>query len=130
MPPSGDDEVAVLTWVHDSEIGEAGCVTFVAGADVASVTRGFGGRAGDATTMTLRDVDARPGEDLVAVRSLGPWVLAVEINGWQGSRAEVLARISRGTRAVSAFCNVNALTRFLICRRGPRIDRVRGDVAG
>src|ERR1700745_1569130 len=57
--------------VHDSEIGEAGCVTFVAGADVASVTRGFGGRAGDATTMTLRDVDARPGEDLVAVRSLG-----------------------------------------------------------
>ena len=112
MPPSGDDEVAVLTWVHDSEIGEAGCVTFVAGADVASVARGFGGRAGDATTMTLRDVDARPGEDLVAVRSLGPWVLAVEINGWQGSRAEVLARISRGTRALSAFWNVNALTRF------------------
>jgi len=112
MPSSGDDEVAVLTWVHDSEIGEAGCVTFVAGADVASVARGFGGRAGDVTTMTLRDVDARPGEDLVAVRSLGPWVLAVEINGWQGSRAEVLARISRGTRAVSAFWNVNALTRF------------------
>jgi hypothetical protein len=62
--------------------------------------------------MTLRDVDARPGEDLVAVRSLGSWVLAVEINGWQGSRTEVLARISRGTRAVSAFWNVNALTRF------------------
>jgi hypothetical protein len=112
MPPSGDDEVAALTWVHGTEIGEAGCVTFVAGADVASVARGFGGRAGDATTMTLRDVDARAGEDLVAVRSLGPWVLAVEINGWQGSRAEVLTRISRGTRVVSAFWNVNALTWF------------------
>jgi hypothetical protein len=46
------------------------------------------------------------------VRSLGPWVLAVEINGWQGSRAEVLSRISQGTRAVSALWNVNALTRF------------------
>ncbi len=112
MPPSGDDEVAGFRWVRDTEIGEAGCVTFVAGADVASVARCFGGRAGNAATMTLRDVDARPGEDLVAVRSLGPWVLAVEINGWQGSRSEVLTRISRGTRAVSAFWNVNALTRF------------------
>lgn len=112
MSSSGDDEVAALTWVHDSEIGESGCVTFVAGADVAAVARGFGGRASEATTMTLRDVDAQPGEDLVAVRSLGPWVLAVEINGWQGSRAEVLTRISRDTRAVSAFWNINALTRF------------------
>ena len=57
MPSSGDDEVAILTWVHDTEIGKAGCVTFVAGADVASVARGFGGRAGDATTMTLREAE-------------------------------------------------------------------------
>lgn len=112
MPPSGDDEVAAFRWVRDTEIGEAGCVTFVAGADVASVARGFGGRAGDAITMTLRDLDARPGEDLVAVRPLGRWVLAVEINGWQGSRAEVLTRTSQSTHAVSAFWNVNALTRF------------------
>lgn len=94
MPPSGAHEVAALRWVRDTEIGEAGCVTFVADADIASVGRCFGGRVGDATTMTLRDVDARPGEDLVAVRSLGPWVLAVEINGWQGSRADVLTRVS------------------------------------
>lgn len=112
MPPSGAHEVAALRWVRDTEIGEAGCVTFVADADIASVVRCFGGRVGDATTMTLRDVDARPGEDLVAVRSLGPWVLAVEINGWQGSRAEVLTRVSQSTRVISAFWNVNALTRF------------------
>ncbi|MGH3171493.1 MAG: DUF6461 domain-containing protein [Trebonia sp.] len=112
MPLSGDDEVAAFRWVLDTEIGEAGCVTFVADADVASVARCFGERGGDATTMTLRDVDSRPDEDLVAVRSLGTWVLAVEINGWQGSRAEVLTRISQSTRAVSAFWNVNALTRF------------------
>jgi hypothetical protein len=66
MLSSGDDEVAAFRWVCDSEVGEAGCVTSVAGADVASLVRGFGGRAGDATTMALRDVDAGPGEDLVA----------------------------------------------------------------
>lgn len=118
MPPSGDDEVAAFRWVRDTEIGEAGCVTFVADADVASVARGFAGRADDATPMPLRNVDARLGEDLVAVRSLGPWVLAVEVNGWQGSRPEVLARISQGTRAVSAFWNVSALTRFSYAAEG------------
>ena len=48
----------------------------------------------------------------MAVRDLGSWLLVVEVNGWQGSRPEVLRRISAGGRAVSAYWNVNLTTRF------------------
>ena len=48
----------------------------------------------------------------MAVRDLGSWLLVVEVNGWQGSRPEVLRRVSAGGRAVSAYWNVNLTTRF------------------
>src|SRR5487761_71292 len=54
----------------------------------------------------------------LGVRSLGPWTLAVEVNGWQGSRPEVLERVSAGTRAVSAYWSVNGGTRFSYAAAG------------
>ena len=51
-------------------------------------------------------------ETVAAIRDLGSWLLVVEVNGWQGSRPEVLRRVSAGSRAVSAYWNVNGVTRF------------------
>jgi hypothetical protein len=48
---------------------------------------------------------------VLATRSAG-WAVAVEDNGWEGSRPEVLRALSRGTQAVSVYRNVNALGYF------------------
>src|SRR5262249_16858479 len=40
------------------------------------------------------------------------WTLAVEPNGFQGVTDEIVTALSRGTKIVSLYRNVNALTRF------------------
>ncbi|WP_125591590.1 DUF6461 domain-containing protein [Amycolatopsis balhimycina] len=100
-------------WLSTSPLGEAACVTMVKTTDVDAVVRGFGGVAGEARTIP----SAEAGNDLdgayaVAVVRRGQYVIAVEVNGFQGSRPEVLRRVSRLGETVSAFWNVEALTRF------------------
>lgn len=43
----------------------------------------------------------------------GDWVLGLEVNGYLGTLPELVEPLSRGTRLVSHFCNVNAVDRFL-----------------
>lgn len=112
------------SWVAGTVLGDAACLTLVQSADRHSVALGFGGDPGRARRLPLaaasavihasgsRPVDELAEEPWVAVRTVGSWVLAVEVNGWQGSRPEVLERISSGTRAVSVYWNVNGQTRF------------------
>jgi len=100
-------------WLSTSPLGEAACVTMVKTTDVDAVVRGFGGVASEARTIPHTEV----GNDLdgayaVAVVRRGEYVVAVEVNGFQGSRPEVLRRVSRLGETVSAFWNVEALTRF------------------
>lgn len=119
MDAGDTDELRILDWVRGSEIGEAACVTLVAESDLAAVVRGFGGRPASGETLTLRQAEARLWEQpVLAARQHGSWVLGVEINGWQGSRPEVLTRVSRSTQAVSAYWNVNGVTRFSYARTG------------
>src|SRR5581483_1036087 len=113
------NEAAGLAWIRQTVIGQAGCLTMIAtgspGApgDPVAVSRCFGGRADQARGLTLDEAAAEfGGTAAVAVRDVGSWLLAVEINGWQGSREEVLRRVSAGGRAVSAYWDVNAVTRF------------------
>jgi hypothetical protein len=83
-----------------------GCLVLVAGASLDRIVSAFGGSsvtAGGRESLGPSDVGVRAGE---------AWSLAVEHNGWQGSRLEVLRRLSAGTRAVSVFWNVNGVTRF------------------
>jgi Family of unknown function (DUF6461)/Transposase domain (DUF772) len=49
---------------------------------------------------------------LVAATIMDGWTLAVEPNGFLGVTDEIVATLSRGTKVVSLFRNVNALTRF------------------
>lgn len=134
---SRDDaaEVAGFRWIGASGLLEAACVTLVRSDDRAEVVRRFGGGPGGARRLSLaaaenlslaaaRDpaLDTDSGELIesqwLGVRSLGPWTLAVEVNGWQGSRPEVLERVSAGTRVVSAYWHADGGTRFSYAAAG------------
>ena len=121
MPQDAAPEIADFRWIRQTTLRDAGCITLVHAIDPAEVVRDFGGIPGRAVRTSLPaaedlSLDARSDELLpsqwLGVRSLGPWTLAVEVNGWQGSRPEVLGRLSAGTRAVSVYWNESAGTRF------------------
>lgn len=100
-------------WVRESVIGEAGCLTLVETTDVASVAKGFGGALDQGRVLALDAIPAEFGvAPVVGLRRVGGWVVAVENNGWQGSRPEILRRVSAGRRAVSMFWNVESDARF------------------
>ncbi|MEV6644352.1 DUF6461 domain-containing protein [Amycolatopsis sp. NPDC051371] len=106
---TGDD----FDWLSTSTLGEAACVTMVRTTDVDAVVRGLGGVAGEVRTVPF----AEAGNDLdqayaIVVCHQGEYVVAIEANGFQGSRPEVLRRVSRLGETVSAFWNIEALTRF------------------
>jgi hypothetical protein len=101
-------------WTRDptrSGLADAGCVTVVRGLEAAGVVAGFGG---DPTGPATPVDPAEPpiGGDIVVVGTVGDAVVAVEYNGFLGSRPEVLRVVARGGLAVSVYWNVNALTRF------------------
>ena len=56
----------------------------------------------------------RSGDDtlLVAATLTDGWTLAVEPNGYLGVTDAILTALSRGTKVVSLFRNVNAVSRF------------------
>lgn len=107
------DELGAFGWIQSTVLRDGACVTLVAPAGAGGVVRGFGGDLAGARRMSLAEIGMpsvdEPG---MAVRDLGSWLLVVEVNGWQGSRPEVLRRVSAGGRAVSAYWNVNLTTRF------------------
>ena len=117
-------EAADFAWIRRTVIGQAGCLTMISTGspggpgDPVAASRCFGGRPDLARGLTLDEAAAEPagtepaGTGAVAVRDVGSWLLAAEINGWQGAREEVLRCLSAGGRAVSAYWNVNAVTRF------------------
>ena len=107
------DEIGAFGWIQSTVFRDGACVTLVAPADAGGVVRGFGGDLAGARRTSLAEIGLPPvDEPKAAVRDLGSWLLVVEVNGWQGSRPEVLRRVSAGGRAVSAYWNVNLTTRF------------------
>jgi hypothetical protein len=112
------EEIAQYEWLENSPIGEAGCVTFVEGTDLGAVAAAFGGSLDEAVEVAV-DGAYEPdyAQEAVMLRQVGGWVVAIEDNGWQGSRPEVLRRLIAG-RAVSCFWNVNAVTRFSYANHG------------
>lgn len=106
---TGDD----FGWLSASALGEAACVTMVNTTDTDGVLRGFGGIADRARTLSLEEIwDEFEDADAVAVCRRGDHVVAIEVNGFQGSRPEVLRQVSALGKTVSAFWNVDAMTRF------------------
>ncbi|MBB4742959.1 hypothetical protein BJY16_006418 [Actinoplanes octamycinicus] len=96
-----------------SYLREALCVTYATGLDSAALIRAFGGDP-DAT-MSRRELgdllshhhySEVPPAMLVA--EIGRWQIALELNGYQGTRPEVLRGAAAGGEAVSVYWNVNA----------------------
>jgi Family of unknown function (DUF6461) len=107
------DETAEFAWFRGSPLRDGACITLVGPPDAEDVVRGFGGDLSEARPMSLAAVGMPTvDEPTIAVREVGEWLLVVEVNGWQGSRPEVLRRVSAGGRAVSVYWNVEATTRF------------------
>ncbi|GAA2108014.1 DUF6461 domain-containing protein [Actinomadura alba] len=126
--------------------GEAACVTLVATRNAEDVARGYGGRMDQARPARLAELGDCFERPQVAVRRVGDWVIAVEINGYQGGRGEVLRRVAEHTRAVNVYWSVNnsglfayaadgrVLTTFEALwperRHGVEPDRLQGEMAG
>lgn len=114
---SDTGEVARFSWVHRSTIQDAACLTFVRGVDAERIGRGFG-----AVTEHVQKLDfdefceeAFAHHDrypVIGLRTGDGWTLVAEDGGLQGTRREVLRRVSSGTAAVSACWDVNGLARF------------------
>jgi hypothetical protein len=115
---------ADYAWFKDHWLHEAFCITLVRGADGAEVLRRFGGEQGQLRTLTLGEAGELSGSfqagypQLVLAARSGGWTVAVEDNGWEGTRPEVLWALSRGTRAVSVYRNVHALSLFRLAVDG------------
>jgi Family of unknown function (DUF6461) len=109
---------ADYAWLDDHWLREAFCITLVRGLDEAELLRRIGGERGEPRTLTAAEAGRLAGSlragypQIVLATRIGGWTVAVEDNGWEGSRPEVLRVLSRGTQAVSVYRNVNALGYF------------------
>jgi hypothetical protein len=117
------DEVERYEWIRWSPIQEAGCLTFVRARDPHRVAAAFGAVAGQARNLDFEEFceEAFAHHDkfpVIGLRRTGDWILVAEDNGGQGSRPEVLRRVSTGAEAVSAFWDTEGLTRFTHAAQG------------
>ncbi|GAA0533995.1 hypothetical protein GCM10011581_07530 [Saccharopolyspora subtropica] len=116
------DEVERASWIRRSIIQEAACLTFVRGASLTRIAEAFGAVTERCCPLDIEDFceeafARQEKHPMVALRSVGDWVLVVEDSGRQGQRPEVLRRAGR-CAAVSAFWDANALTRFSYAAHG------------
>jgi hypothetical protein len=109
---------ADYAWFNGHWLRQAFCITLVRGLDEGEVLRRFGGERSQPRALTAGEAGELSGsfhagypQIILATRSAG-WAVAVEDNGWEGSRPEVLRALSGGTQAVSVYRNVNALGYF------------------
>jgi Family of unknown function (DUF6461) len=95
-------------WLKDDW---AFCFSLVRGLDAVEVLRRFGGERNQPRTLTLGEAGQLSGSfhagypQLILVAKAGGWSIAVEANGWEGTRPEVLRALSGGTQAVSVHHN-------------------------
>jgi hypothetical protein len=114
----GEPTAADYAWLEDHWLREAFCITLVRGLDEREVLRRLGGEHSQPRLLTVGEAGRLSGSfqagypQIVLVARTDGWAVAVEDNGWEGSRPEVLRALSAGTQAVSVYRNVNALGYF------------------
>ncbi|MEH0984602.1 DUF6461 domain-containing protein [Micromonospora sp. CPCC 205556] len=110
------------TWFPDRFPGLMGayCMTLVKGLTPAELLNRLGAReecrvtgAEELLEPAYQPWKEHHGDPLfVGVTAVGDWALAVEPNGYLGTLDEVIVPLSKGTRLVSHFRNVNAVDHF------------------
>jgi hypothetical protein len=109
---------ADYAWFKDHWLRQAFCLSLVRGLDEAELLRRLGGERSQPGTLTLAEAGELAGSfhagypQIILAAKADGWSVAVENNGWEGSRPEVLRALSQGTQAVSVYQNVNALRSF------------------
>lgn len=97
----------------------AATVTLVEGTDPAAAVRAlYGDDAVQVTSLAAAKSVADDDRAWVAAGKVGDWTFVWEDNGWQGSDAAKAAALSRGTRLVSAFWNVNEVAVATVADNG------------
>src|SRR6266545_4471807 len=102
---------ADYAWFNDHWLRETFCITLVGGLDEAEVLRRFGGERSQPRPLTVVEAGELSGSfhagypQLVLVATTDGWSVAVEDNGFEGGRPEVLRALSGGTQAVSVLDN-------------------------
>lgn len=114
--PTGT-ELDNAAWIRRSAIHEAACVTLVRGNTLDRVAADFGAVTDRARSLDFEEFceeafARRETYAMIAVRQLGDWQLIVEDDGRQGSRDEVLRRVTEYTEAVSVYWDAADCARF------------------
>lgn len=89
----------------DLETFPAMCITAIAGATVENASAAFSVE----DEGEILDIDDAADEPSIGLLTVPGGVIAVEYNGWEGSREPVLLAASTGTWAASVYWNVNRL---------------------
>lgn len=104
------------------ELDVACCVTFAQPADADLFVARAGAAATPLEEMSFVDVvrEVRPvtSEQVLLLDVRDGWVVALEPQGYQGSRTEVLRAVSAQGRAMSVYWNVNANARLAYAAHG------------
>lgn len=111
-------------WVTDGVVtsySNAGCLTIVSGMSSDDAVRAVG--ADPTRPVTPEERSGVDGLGYVSVAGLeeatsDKAVVLIEDNGWEGSRPEVLKRLSKKGKAAAVFWNVNGMVIFTCARRG------------
>jgi Family of unknown function (DUF6461) len=102
---------ADYAWFNDHWLHETFCIALMRGLDEVEALRRFGGERSQPRRLTVAEVgellESLPARylQLVLATMADGWLVAVERNGFEGWRPEVLRALSRGTQAVSVFDN-------------------------
>lgn len=111
------EAVAAYSWLNDATSRMvAACVTVVVGGSREQVLAGFGVEPG-APTMSAEEA-VLDSASTVGLAEVEAGIVAVEFNGYQASRPEVLRTLAARNKAASAYWNVNALTRVSLAQTG------------
>jgi hypothetical protein len=97
-------------------VGEAACLTFVGGRDRDEILSAFGAQL-DQPTATL-DEALDDTITCVGVLAWGDGFIAIEPNGGEGLRPDLLRELSRAGAAASLFWNVNGMVVLSCASRG------------
>ena len=114
-------EFEAYTWLDDSDIGMCGCITLVRGADLGTVAWAFGGDLGSAVETdlgSLADLEDDRYLSFAALIPLDDWTLVVEALGQEGTRSDVLRRLTAQAEAASWGWDANGPARFAYARDG------------
>ncbi|MFI7536417.1 DUF6461 domain-containing protein [Streptosporangium sp. NPDC049376] len=89
--PSPED----YAWEGNSRLGDVYTIVFVRGLDEHEVLRRLGAADEDIRLIEDGDHSCPEGPQIVTVRRIGDWTVAVEDCGWRGARRETLVALSR-----------------------------------